>query len=98
MRNLLVLAAVMLATLLPITAFAEQVKITVKGMVCSFCAQGIKKTFSGKAGVESVDVNLDTKVVTVVTKKGVTLPDAEISQTIVDSGFEVITIERSPDA
>ena len=92
--------ACMVALLLfaPLSAQADTVKITVKGMVCSFCAQGIKRTISGKPGVESVDVNLETKMVTVVTKKGAVVSDAELSQNIVDSGFEVITIERAPDA
>jgi copper chaperone CopZ len=77
---------------------AEQVTVTVKGMVCSFCAQGIKKTFMRKDGVEKVDVDLDKKLVTIVTAQGVTLKDSELTESIVDSGYEVVSIERKPPA
>ena len=81
-------------------AYAEQVTVTVtvKGMVCSFCAQGIKKTFMRKDGVEKVDVDLDKKLVTITTSQGVTLKDAELTESIVDSGYEVVMIERKPNA
>lgn len=82
----------------PTIVRAEQVTVTVKGMVCSFCAQGIKKTFLRKDGVSSVDVDLDKKIVSITTVKGATLKDSEIQQSIVDSGFEVISIERKADA
>jgi copper chaperone CopZ len=79
-------------------ASAEQVTVTVKGMVCSFCAQGIKKTFMRKDGVERVDVDLDKKLVTIVTAQGVTLKDSDLTESIVDSGYEVVSIERKPPA
>ncbi len=74
---------------------AERISISVKGMVCSFCAQGIKKTFERKDGVQDVAVNLDTKVVTITTKDGTALPEAAIREAIVDAGYEVLTIERA---
>lgn len=73
---------------------AEQVTVTVKGMVCSFCAQGIKKTFMRKDGVENVEVDLDKKLVTIVTTPGKTIKDSELQESIVDAGYEVVTIER----
>lgn len=76
-------------------AYAETIKIEVKGMVCSFCAQGIKKTFMRKDGVENVDVDLDKKLVTIKTKDGATLTDANVTDSIVDAGYEVIKIERA---
>jgi copper chaperone CopZ len=63
-------------------------------MVCSFCAHGIKKTFTRKEGVESVDVDLDKKVVTITTKQGANLTDSEVKESIVDAGYEVLSIER----
>jgi copper chaperone CopZ len=76
-------------------AEAEQIKIEVKGMVCSFCAQGIKKTFMRKDGVEKVDVDLDKKIVTITTKQGASLRDGDVTDSIVDAGYEVIKIERT---
>ena len=75
-------------------ALADQITVAVKGMVCSFCAQGIKKTFTRKEGVESVDVDLDKKVVTIRTKPGANLTDSDVKESIVDAGYEVLSIER----
>jgi len=99
MRRVIQLIAITAAISLSTSfAYAEQVTVTVKGMVCSFCAQGIKKTFMRKDGVEKVDVDLDKKLVTITTSQGVTLKDAELTESIVDSGYEVVMIERKPNA
>ncbi|MES2462699.1 MAG: heavy metal-associated domain-containing protein [Armatimonadota bacterium] len=82
----------------PISSFAEEITITVKGMVCSFCAQGLKKTFGKKENVEGIDVDLDKKIVKVETKEGATLKDDEITSIIHDAGFEVLSIQRGTGA
>jgi mercuric ion binding protein len=76
-------------------AFAETVKVNVNGLVCAFCAQGIKKTFSKQEAVEKVDVNLDAKLVTLDLKKGQALSDEKIAELIKDAGYNVVKIERS---
>jgi copper chaperone CopZ len=63
-------------------------------MVCSFCAQGIKKTFSAQKEVEKVAVDLDKKIVSITTKQGETVSDEGITQAITDAGFEVVEIKR----
>ena len=94
MKKWIVVSGLMVASLFSRVAHADLITIAVKGMVCSFCAQGIKKTFLRKDGVESVDVDLDKKIVTIKTKQGTTLPDAEVKESIVDAGYEVLSIER----
>jgi copper chaperone CopZ len=79
----------------PFPAYADRISIAVKGMVCSFCAQGIKKTFGRKDAVEDVAVDLEKKIVTITTREGESLSDSEIRESIVDSGYEVLTIERA---
>ena len=79
----------------PTASFAAEVKITVNGMVCSFCAQGIQKKFEENKDVEKIDVKLDDKLVTVTFKEGSTIPDDDsLTKTIVDAGYEVKGIER----
>jgi copper chaperone CopZ len=95
MRRYVVLVAFMVVVGHVSTAFAETITVSVKGMVCSFCAQGIKKTFMRKEGVEKVDVDLDKKLVTIETKAGATLSDSALTESIVDSGYEVTKIERA---
>jgi copper chaperone CopZ len=80
--------------LLPSLSIAEEITVTVKGMVCSFCAQGIKKTFSKFPEVESVTPDLDKNLVTIVTKEGFNLSDEKVTELITDAGFEVAQIER----
>ncbi len=84
----------LLTILLPAQAFGEEIKITVNGMVCSFCAQGIKKTFGGKPAVANVVVDLDKRIVVIGTKEGQTLSDKEIADAIKDAGYDVVTITR----
>ena len=73
---------------------AEIVTVTVKGMVCSFCAQGIKKTFGSKDEVEDVKVDLDSKLVVLNIKKDKTIADDEIKSLINDAGYDVESITR----
>lgn len=71
------------------SAHAEEVKVGVKGMVCAFCAQGIKKKFSAMPEVASVDVSLQKKQVTIQTKDGATLPREKIAAALKDAGYEI---------
>ncbi len=84
--------------LLPTTVLAEKITITVKGMVCSFCAQGIKKTFSKNENVKDIQVDLDKKVVELETSAGSSISDEELQRTINDAGYDVVKIERAGHA
>lgn len=72
------------------------VKVTVNGMVCSFCAQGIEKSISKMDETKAVFVDLKNKVVVVEPKEGKTLNEKLISQEIKDSGYDVVKIETIP--
>lgn len=80
--------------LLSASAFAETVKVDVNGMVCSMCIQGIKKKFSNVDHVTNVDVNLDSKVVTLITHGKNDVPDEKIKKLITEAGYEVVSIAR----
>lgn len=82
----------------PTFAMADEITVTVKGMVCSFCAQGIKKTFGKVDGIKNVDVDLDKKVVKLSVEDGKSLSDDLVKETITDAGYEVLTIERTKGA
>lgn len=73
--------------------FAEQVKVDVNGMVCSLCAQGIKKKFTS-LGIEKVDVDLDKKVVLLENKDKIDLTNEKITELIKESGYATVAIER----
>ena len=75
-------------------AAGKEVKVSVKGMVCGFCAQGISKKLKSEAAVEKVDVSLETKLVTIDLKDGQELSDGAIETILKDSGYNVEKIER----
>lgn len=79
---------------LSLQAFAGEVTVKVSGMVCSMCAQGIKKKFSKLESVKEIDVDLDAKIVRLQTKDGQTVTDKQIKELITEAGYNVATIER----
>jgi copper chaperone len=68
-------------------------RITVAGMVCSFCAQGIEKRLRGVPGTESVRIDLGQRLVEVTARPGVSLDQASLRRAIRDAGYEVRRIE-----
>lgn len=77
------------------SVLAETINFGVKGMVCSMCAQGIKKKFNAM-GVdpEKVKVDLDKKTVIVENDKNIKITDKAITEAIKDAGYEVVDIKR----
>ena len=80
--------------IIPAGGQAEEVNITVNGMVCSFCAYGIERGFKKEDSVEKISVDLDNKIVRLSTKEGQNLSDATIQKIIKNSGFNVEAIQR----
>lgn len=74
-------------------ASLASMKVTVNGMVCSFCAQGIEKSLLKMDDTKAVLVDLKNKVVVVEPKEGKTLNEKEIRQEIIDSGYDVTKVE-----
>lgn len=63
--------------------------LKVEGMSCMHCVNAIKKAVGGLKGVETVEVNLNSKTVTVSYDDAkVTL--AEIKNAIEDQGYDVL--------
>jgi len=82
-------------TLVSQSVLADDVKISVNGMVCGFCAQGITKKLNKTESVEDVKVDLENKLVTFKTLKGKDLADKEITEILTGAGYSVVKIERS---
>lgn len=89
MKTLLMVLALTLTT----TAFgAEKIEITVKGMVCSFCSQGITKKFNQEK-VKSVKVDLGNHLVSIELNENQKLSNERITEILTDSGYGVEKIE-----
>ena len=86
--------SILLASLSSI-GFAATTKITVNGMVCAFCAQGIEKRLTQMPATKSVFVDLKSKIVAVESKDGMTLDAKAIAHEITEAGYDVVKLEES---
>lgn len=83
----------LLGLLLTTNAFAgEKIDIIVKGMVCSFCSQGITKKFK-EEGVKNVNVDLSKHLVSLELQDNQKLEKEKIEKILSDSGYGVEKIE-----
>lgn len=85
-----------LASLAASPVSAETIHVGVNGMVCAFCMKGIEANFKKQSAINAVDVDMDAKTVTLVTKDQQTLADNTINQIVTDAGFTVTTIHHQP--
>jgi mercuric ion binding protein len=91
MKKIIIAFAMSIATISSMAA--TSVKVTVNGMVCAFCAQGIEKRISKMGATKDVFVDLKKKTVAIEAKDGQTLDVKAISAEIVDAGYDVVKIE-----
>ena len=66
----------------------------VNGLVCDFCARALEKTIGKQESVNSIEVNLTNKIITINLNLGKTLDDYTITQLIEDSGYSIRKIIR----
>ena len=65
----------------------ETITYEVPGVHCAHCEAAIKQEVGGVEGVERVDVDLETKEVTV---SGSALDDASLRAAIDEAGYDVV--------
>jgi copper chaperone CopZ len=84
-----------IAALVVSSAQAVTIEMTVNGLVCGFCAQGIEKTLRKNAATADVLVSLENRLVAVATKPGADIPDEVLHKALQDAGYEVKAIART---
>ena len=95
MKHLLLLVGLGLS-LNSLNSFATpSYKVTMNGMVCSFCAQGIEKKMKALSKTKDIYFDLKNRLVVVEVKDGLTLSQDVIRKIIKDAGYEVKSIEVS---
>jgi copper chaperone CopZ len=82
-------------TLLSVTANAATIELTVNGLVCGFCAQGIEKTFRKNPATQDVYVSLENRLVAIATKEGTDISDDDLRKSLQDAGYDVKAINRT---
>jgi copper chaperone CopZ len=81
--------------LLAAAAQAATIEMTVNGLVCSFCAQGIEKTLRKNPATEDVVVSLEHRLVAIATKPGADISDDSLRKALTDAGYDVKAIART---
>lgn len=66
----------------------KELKLKVSGMVCGGCESRVKTALSEINGVESVDANHNTGIVTITSKEDIDV--SKIKEKIIDIGFEIV--------
>jgi len=90
------LYAIIFVTFFSQTALAAQtMKVSVNGMVCAFCAQGIEKKLRALSQTKDAYVNLKQRIVAVEIKESQTLSQDTVKDLIKDAGYDVTNIEIS---
>ena len=79
-------------------AHAGTIEMTVNGLVCGFCAQGIEKTLRKNPATAEVLVSLENRLVAVATKEGADIPDEELRTALTNAGYDVKAIRRTDNS
>jgi periplasmic mercuric ion binding protein len=74
---------------------AATIELTVNGLVCGFCAQGIEKTLRRNAATDDVFVSLENRLVAVTTKPDTDIADDVLRKALQDAGYDVKAIART---
>jgi len=94
MKKILLVIVLVFLTISPAQAGEKDVVVEIKGMVCDFCAQSLKKVFGKEDSVNAIAVDLDTQTVTVDVKDGQDLSDDKIKELIEWGGYDLVGIKR----
>lgn len=65
----------------------KETKLKINGMMCAGCENRVKSAVSLIEGVENVDANHNTGMVTVTTKEDLDI--SKIKEKIIDIGYEI---------
>ena len=89
--------AAALAVLVASSATAATIEMSVNGLVCAFCAQGIEKKLRKLPATADVVVSLEQRLVAVALKDGQDISDADLRKALTDAGYKVIAIQRTDE-
>ena len=79
-------------------AFADgtRYELRVDGLACPFCAYGIEKKLNTIDGVNDVDIDLNSGLVTVDVTEGAALNDSQMTELFNDAGFTYRSMTETP--
>ena len=78
--------------------FAQNsVKVQVDGLSCPFCAYGLEKKLSDLDGVDSIKIDIENGMLTLIVQEDKTINEEVIKEKIKEAGFTpgIITFDKS---
>jgi mercuric ion binding protein len=81
--------------LLSATGQAATIEVTVNGLVCAFCAQGIEKRLRQFPATADVLVSLEQRLVAVALKADTDISDESLTEALEGAGYAVKGIRRT---
>lgn len=78
-------------------AHARTIELDVKGLVCGFCAQGIRATLEKHPATAEVYVSLEHGLVAVATHPDQDIDDPTLEKALTDAGYTVERIQRTDE-
>ncbi len=66
----------------------KELKLKINGMVCGGCENRVKSALALIEGVEKVEADHNTGIVTVISKNDIDI--SKIKETIIDIGYEIV--------
>lgn len=98
MKKLILMSTLLTLSFNPLAYAAhDKAYVDVNGLVCDFCARALEKVFGKQDAVNTIGVDMDTKVITIDFKADKTLDDATITTLVTDAGYNVVAIRRKAD-
>ena len=79
----------------PASAGGTQWRLKVNGMVCSFCAQGIKRKLSEIPGVRSIAVDIQAHTISLITGDAFKGGETSIRKAVQEAGYAMTSIQQS---
>lgn len=77
-----------------VQAKAEEINLTVNGMVCAFCAQGLADLARSFDPVQEAYVDMDNRLVVLAIRPGHVMTEALIQEYVNDAGYDLESFFR----
>lgn len=61
--------------------------LQVGGLACPFCAYGVEKQLNAINGVDKIDIDIKSSIITLTMKKGTALDEVTARKAVKDAGF-----------
>lgn len=80
---------------LSLQARTQEIHLTIEGMVCAFCAQGLDALARSQDAVESTTVDMDNRLLVLHLAESKSMGDDEVIAYVRDAGYDLDSFFRS---